>query len=113
MGNPTLGTLTISDSLTIQRCSPSFVWSECSQYLAVAQYFPIVKLFFANRVLAIDFEEQVVWSSSSFRAWLQPESFRGGKLSVTLNPSQRARELSWQFPDSPASFRAIPFASIA
>ena len=38
MGAPTRGTLRISNGLTRERCSPSFVWSEDSEHLAIPEW---------------------------------------------------------------------------
>ena len=39
MGNPTCGTLRLSTGLELERCNPSFIWSDDSRYLAVPRYF--------------------------------------------------------------------------
>ncbi len=38
MGAPTHGILNISNGMSYQRCNPSIVWSDDSQYLAVPQW---------------------------------------------------------------------------
>jgi hypothetical protein len=38
MGNPTIGTLNLSNGIGIANCNPSFVWSEDSRYLAVPPF---------------------------------------------------------------------------
>lgn len=38
MGNPTFGTLELSNGLSLPKCSPSFIWSDDSIYLAVPQF---------------------------------------------------------------------------
>ena len=54
MGNPRLGTLQLSDGLRLPQCNPSFLWSDCSRYLAVNQYHPLFGLFFRTRMVIVD-----------------------------------------------------------
>jgi len=39
MGNPTAGTFCLSTGLQLQRCNPSFLWSDDSRYIAVPRFF--------------------------------------------------------------------------
>lgn len=98
MGGPTLGRLRTSDGLVLERCSPSFVWSDCSRYLAVAQSDSFVGIVFAMRVVVIGCERRVVWRSKRHRGWLQPESFTMGVLRAVRDPFASARRVAWRIP---------------
>ncbi len=110
MGSPTLGSLRMSDGLVLERCSPSFVWSDCSRYLAVPQLHNFLGIFLGIRLLVIDCERHLIWSSKRYRGWLQPASFRSGTLEVVLQPFSMARRLSWQVPEALSSFTARPYS---
>jgi hypothetical protein len=113
MGNPRLGSLRTSFGLVLPRCSPSFVWSSCSRYLAVAQLHNFMGIFFGIHMLVVDCERRLIWSSKRYRGWLQPESFNSGLLEAVLHPFSTARRLSWRVPDALAGFRARPYADHA
>jgi hypothetical protein len=51
MGNPTFGTLRLSVGLELERCNPSFIWSEDSRYLAVPRYIYRLGLFRRQRMI--------------------------------------------------------------
>lgn len=83
MSNPTSGLLCVTGGLHMERCSPSFVWSDDSRYLAVPQYSPFLQ---RARLLIISFEEKCVFASK-VRVWyFQPESFSSGQLLVKIAP---------------------------
>src|SRR5437588_12269071 len=88
MGNPTSGTLCVSNGLHLARCNPSFVWSDDSRYLAVPQYFGF---FGRQRLLIISFEEKRAFASKEREWYFQPESFSRGQLLVTINPFRSPR----------------------
>lgn len=73
MGNPMLGSLHISDGLLLQRCNPSFVWSDCSRYLAFPQLQNFMGTMFGMRMLVIDCERRLIWISKRYRWWLHPD----------------------------------------
>jgi hypothetical protein len=52
MGNPTSGLLCVTGGPHIDKCNPSFIWSDDSRYLAVPQYF---RFFGRQRVLIFSF----------------------------------------------------------
>src|SRR5688572_16175234 len=56
MGNPKTGILCVSNGLHIERCNPSFVWSDDSKYLAVPQFFEKLLVCRRQRLLVIAFE---------------------------------------------------------
>lgn len=88
MSNPTSGTLCVTGGPHVERCNPSFVWSDDSHYLTVPQYFGF---FGRQRLLIISFEEKRVFASKE-RAWyFQPDCFSRGQLLVTINPFSSPR----------------------
>ena len=62
MGNPSLGTLEVSDGLVLEHCNPSFLWSDCSRYLAVLQV-PRTGMFFAAHMVIVDTQMQPIEDS--------------------------------------------------
>ena len=112
MSNPTIGVLKVSDGLAIKDCSPSFIWSNDSRYLAVPQLHRLLGLFFSVRVLIVDTRDRAVFASRRIRGWLQPRSFKSGALVVTASPSQAAREFRWQIPSDLGSFKRLAYDEI-
>jgi hypothetical protein len=113
MGNPTLGELVVSDGLSLGRCSPSFLWSDCSRYLAVAQLDNVLGLFFASRMIVADTATRAVFRSPRYRAWLQPESFVSGALRATISPFRNPRAIRWDVPGDLVRFSRAPYPVLA
>ena len=110
MGNPTAGTLRLSAGLEIERCNPSFVWSDDSRYLAVPVFFFRLGILRRQRVLVVDVLERQVFASRETTWYFQPESFVGGRLIVTKNPFRGAETVTWEIPAALALFRRIDAA---
>lgn len=108
MGNPTLGTLEISDGVVLERCNPSFLWSDCSRYLAVLQV-PRTGIFFAAHMLIVDTQMRTIWRSERYRCWLQPESFVGGTLLASRHFKQNGRTEQWRVSECFASGTQRPY----
>ena len=107
MGGPTLGLLR-AEGLALERCSPSFLWSDCSRYLAVPQLDRLLGLFLAMRMLVIDFEHRglvAIARSKRYRGWLQPSTFERDVLRATLHPFSRAQPITWRVPADVGRFR--------
>jgi hypothetical protein len=83
MSNPTSGTLRLSDGLQIERCNPSFIWSDDSRFLAVTQWRYCFGLPLRQRILIIDTAERIVYASKPLAWFLQPETFESAVLIVT------------------------------
>jgi hypothetical protein len=98
MSLPTSGTLTLSTGLQLDRCNPSFVWSDDSRYLAVPRYFQRFGIFRRQRVVVIDVVERKAVASPQMAYYFQPESFAGGVLSVTKEPFKTAARVTWRIP---------------
>lgn len=97
MGNPTSGMLCVSNGLHIERCNPSFLWSDDSRYLAVPKYFG--SWFRRQRLLVIDFAERIVYASKFSDFYYQPESFTAGRLVVTVNPFRSQKTIEVKVPE--------------
>jgi hypothetical protein len=95
MSNPTSGMLCISSGPHIERCNPSFIWSDDSRYLAVPQFFGF---FSRQRLLIVALEEKRVFASNERVWYFQPESFSRGQLLVTINPTRSARVMTFNIP---------------
>jgi hypothetical protein len=90
MGNPTIGTLVLSNGLEVEKCNPSFVWSDDSRFLAVAQYTSNwLGGTGKQKLLILNVLEDSAWRSPKLAHYVQPESFEEGKISVTINPFRK------------------------
>jgi hypothetical protein len=106
MGNPTYGLLCVTGGPHIERCNPSFVWSDDSRYLAVPQSYGF---FNRQRLLLIAFAEKRVFASKERTWYFQPESFTGGQLVVTIEPFRSARSVTFHIPSELAArFAPLP-----
>ena len=98
MGNPTLGTLCVSNGLHIPDCNPSFIWSDDSQFLAVPQFFRRLGLFTRSRLLVVSFRQHQVFASRITCYYFQPETFSRGTLVVEVNPFSSKRKVEFKVP---------------
>jgi hypothetical protein len=106
MSNPTVGTLRTSDGLELPNCSPAFIWSDDSQYLAVPQWCRRFGLFLRQRLGIVAVADRAVYVSS-FTYWLiQPVTFEAGKLDVLVSSSLG---ISWPWKKKPLVL-AVPQA---
>ena len=107
MGNPTIGTLKLSNSFELDRCNPSFIWSDDSRYLAVPRYFKRFGIFTRQRLTIIDVVNGCVNESKKTACYFQPESFLDGQLIVTEEPFSDAVKLEWHIPEEFNQFNEI------
>ena len=108
MGNPTYGTLTLSNGLSLPRCNPSFIWSDDSMYLSVPQF--TSSWFWGmgkQRLIIIDVNNNKGWQSPKLAHYIQPETFRGGELTVTLSPSSKASSINYSIPRDLGRFTTV------
>jgi hypothetical protein len=108
MGNPTYGTLILSNGINIGRCNPSFIWSNDSKCLAIPQY--TTNWFFGfgkQRLLVIDVNENQGWQSKKLAYYIQPEKFESGKLTATLNPFRSPEIVIYNIPEDLKKFNKI------
>ena len=108
MGNPTYGTLILTNGLNLELCNPSFIWSDDSRYLAVPQY---TKNWFwgigKQRIVIIDVKKQEGWHSAKITHYIQPEKFENGELSLTLNPHHKGKTVIYTIPKELVTFTKI------
>ncbi|MDA3916912.1 MAG: hypothetical protein PF690_08065 [Deltaproteobacteria bacterium] len=107
MGNPTIGTLELSNGFKLDRCNPSFIWSDDSRYLVIPQYFSRFGLFRRQHLILIDVVDGCVKESKKTACYFQPESFLDGQLVVTEEPFSDAVRLEWQIPEDLNQFNEI------
>lgn len=107
MSNPTCGMLTLSTGLQVDRCNPSFIWSEDSRYLAVPRYYSQLGLFRRQRMVVIDTLERRMLASPETAVYYQPESFAAGVLVATKEPFRAAKRVAWEIPERLAAFKTI------
>jgi len=107
MGNPTIGTLELSNGFELDHCNPAFIWSDDSRYLAVPRYFHRFGLFRRQNLLLIDVIDGCVVESKKTACYFQPESFLDGQLVVTKEPFSDAVRLEWHIPDDLNQFNII------
>jgi len=107
MGNPTSGVLRLSGCLRLERCSPSFIWSDDSRFLAVPRFEHRFGLFRRSRLLLVDTLERRVTGSTRTAWYFQPETFAQGLLVVTTDPFGQAKRVSWRIPEDVTGFRTI------
>jgi hypothetical protein len=108
MGNPTFGTLCVSNGLHISDCSPAFVWSDDSQFLAVPQFYRSLGFFVRQRLLVIYFRQHRVFASRMTCYYFQAETFTGGTLDAAVNPFSSKRKVEFRIPaDIERAFKMI------
>ncbi|MBI2070069.1 MAG: hypothetical protein HYT79_05645 [Elusimicrobia bacterium] len=107
MSDPTYGTLRLSTGLQIERCNPSFLWSDDSRYLAVPQFFYRFMIFRRQRLLVIDVQSQAVFASPDFTYYFQPESFSDGRVVAIKNPFNSAQQAVWSIPTDLTRFSRV------
>ncbi|MBB4638983.1 hypothetical protein [Longimicrobium terrae] len=90
MGAPTSGTLILSTGLTVERCSPSMVWSDDSRYLAVPRW----NLDRRQQLVIIDAREGAVRALPEIYRVLQLESFDGGIVRGVDSPIHRTQPVA-------------------
>ena len=108
MSNPTIGLLVFSNGMTIEKCNPSFIWSDDSRYLAVPQYnsnwfFGIGK----QRLLVVDILENILYESRKLAYYIQPEKFTRGTLTVTIEPARKAKSVTYEVVDIIKTFSKL------
>lgn len=89
MGAPTGGTLRLSNGMAYERCNPSLVWSDDSEYLAVPQW----TKYRMQRLLVISMSRrQAVRAPEVFRV-LELHSFSQGKIRAVDSPIHEPQEI--------------------
>jgi len=104
MGNPTVGDLMLQSGLRLPMCSPTFIWSDDSQYLVVPQFFARFGLLRRQRLLIIDLHKQTGYRSQEIAYYYQPESFDNGVLIVTKEPFKTKVTIEYHIPSDLSRF---------
>jgi hypothetical protein len=104
MSNPTCGALQTESGLQLKNCSPSFIWSEDSRFLAVPQFFTRFGFFRRQRIAIVDFHDRKGYLSPEIGHYFQPESFEGGILEATREPFHTKEKIQWRVPECFESF---------
>lgn len=88
-GAPTYGILNISNGMSYQRCNPSIVWSDDSQYLAVPQW----TRERGQRLLVISLgQESSGYAPGLFRV-LELHSFSNGRIKGVDSPIYQPHDI--------------------
>jgi tetratricopeptide (TPR) repeat protein len=82
-GDPVSGTLEISSGVMVPDCSPSFVWSDDSRYLAVPQWTESMR----QRILIIRISDGSIHAASGEYNMLRLESFQNGIITGVDSPA--------------------------
>lgn len=107
MSSPTFGTLRTGSGLEVKNCSPSFIWSDDSRFLAAPVFFRRFGLFRMQKMLIIDMASHRGYLSAEIGFYLQPETFEGGSLKAIREPFKRKEEIRWRIPECLAQFSGI------
>ncbi len=91
MSGPTSGKLFIGDIFRIEKCSPTFVWSNDSRYLAVPQWCGFLRK--REHLLILDLEDKKIYVSRKKYRLLILNSFVDGIISLTESPLWRPKEI--------------------
>jgi hypothetical protein len=119
MANPTVGTLRISDGLEMPYCSPAFLWSDDSRYLAVPRWEKcgLFRNGLRQRLVIVDVGHRTL-HVSPFVGWLLlPRTFEQGKLDVLPSHSAgitfgwKKEPLIVDVPQSLQAFKVEPYAA--
>ena len=108
MGNPTAGDLVLQSGLRVPMCSPAFVWSDDSRFLAIPQFFARFGIFRRQRLLLLDVHQRVGYRSSEIAYYYQPESFENGVLAVTKEPFKTKVPIEYRIPSDLSRFASLP-----
>ncbi|MGD8240333.1 MAG: hypothetical protein PVH68_17390 [Armatimonadota bacterium] len=90
MGAPTRGQLVLSNGVVRERCNPSIVWSDDSEYLAVPQWTPDRM----QRLMIISVSRRESRCAPGIYDVLQLESFEGGVVRGTDSPIHLPRRIA-------------------
>ena len=107
MSNPTMGTLKLTDGLSVDSCNPSFIWSDDSRYLAVPQWRFAMGFQLKQRLLIVDVQEKIVFGSRPLGWYVLPLAFEHGFLTVSSNPTRAPHEHRFQIPGDLNTFRIL------
>ena len=86
MSSPTSGLLEITNGVTLERCSPSLVWSDNSEYLAVPQW----QEDSTQRLVIVRMCDGEIEYLPGVYSVLELRSFEGGVIEGVNSPAYKA-----------------------
>lgn len=109
MSGPTKGTLRIHGLFDIPDCSPDFLWSDDSRYLAASQWRHTIRR--RVRVLIVDTDARAVYASRARFKIAMLETFVGGTLTGIESPVHDPRPIRIAVAEIGAAFETIDLAT--
>ena len=105
-GGPTIGLFELSNGMKIESCNPSFVWSDCSNFVAVPQW---RKKFLATveRILVIDVVERTAIASTKTFDVVELKKFSGHLISGLDSPLRNSKEFTLDLNDPSDKFETL------
>jgi hypothetical protein len=110
MSGPTKGKLFIPGLVEIPDCSPVFIWSDDSRFIAVPQW----KYFLRRRqrLLIVDTHTKTIYASPSQYRLLVPEMFSGGVVSGVDSPIRAPRPVAVRVSDARQSYKRMELPAV-
>jgi hypothetical protein len=105
MSGPTMGTLCIYGLLDIPDCSPNFLWSDDSRYLAIPQW--RYQFRPRARIVIVDAEERVVYASRARYKIALLETFANGILTGLESPVHEPRPFTIAVAELKTAFEIV------
>ena len=112
MSNPTMGLLELSNDLKIEKCSPTFLWSDDSRYLAVPQWIFGWLRPRRERLIIIDTAERAAYLSRPEFGNVMIDSFSGGVLRFTNSVTWKPLDKAMSITDIRQSYKSVPYAEL-
>lgn len=106
MSGPTYGQLAVSD-MTIPDCSPTFVWSSDSRFLAVPQWKRGLMRWRRQRLLIVDVLQRLAYESPSRYRLLRVDGFDTGCFVLTNDPFGAADSFRVSPKDAEIRFKLV------
>jgi len=108
MSGPTKGTLRIDGLFDIPDCSPDFLWSDDSRYLAVPQW--RYRFRPRSRMIIVDAAERVVYASRARYKIALLETFANGVLTGLESPVHEPRPFTIAVAELTTAFEIVDLA---
>jgi len=105
MSGPTKGTLRIHGLVDIPDCSPDFLWSDDSRFLAAPQW--KYKFRPRARILIVDTEERIVYAARTRLKIALLETFDNGILTGLESPVHEPRPFTIAIAEVATAFEII------
>jgi hypothetical protein len=107
MSNPTIGQLKVDGELTLDNCSPVFLWSDDSRYLALAQW--IFRWLFRSRerLIILDMREKQAYLSRPQYTNIIIKSFDGDTIELIDSPTWKSQKMTISLTEASNSFERL------